>query len=164
MTSERTTLDRARLMMGLPYSDEWYTPCHITHALGVFDLDPCAGPMNHAVRNYRLAHDENGLELEWTGRVWLNPPYSNIHLWLDKMAAHKNGVALVNGRSETIWFQRVAAAASAFLWLKGRVQFLRPDGPRCSLQVGQVLVAFGGGNADALRRCGLPGIFTPLHQ
>src|SRR5690606_12697858 len=71
------------------YSDEWYTPPEIPQALGPFDLDPCAGPMNHAARNIRKP--ECGLSMKWTGRVWLNPPYSNVHDWLAKLIDHNDG-------------------------------------------------------------------------
>jgi hypothetical protein len=60
-----------------PYDDEWYTPPDLVKSLGSFDLDPCAGPMRHAKRNLR----RKGLSAAWRGRVWLNPPYSTVHLW-----------------------------------------------------------------------------------
>ena len=109
----------------LPYSDEWYTPSEIPLALGSFDLDPCAGPSHHARRNIRRPKD--GLAAIWIGRVWLNPPYSNIHEWLDRLAAHGNGICLVNMRPETVWFQEMMAGASAVLWLRGRVRFIAPE-------------------------------------
>ena len=99
------------------YSDEWYTPPRIVSALGPFDLDPSAGPMNHAARNIRHP-EECGLSVEWSGRVWLNPPYSNVHEWLAKFVAHGDGITLVNARPETQWFQRLVANAAAVHWLR----------------------------------------------
>lgn len=139
------------------YSDEWYTPEKIPAALGPFDLDPCAGPMQHAARNIRHP-EECGLTVEWNGRVWLNPPYSNVHDWLAKLIAHNDGIALVNARPETQWFQRSVERAAAVLWLRGRVDFARPDGKATHPPVGSVLVAFGERNAVALERCPLPGV------
>lgn len=138
------------------YSDEWYTPPCIVQTLGAFDLDPCAGPMAHAARN--IAKEIDGLSIEWTGRVWLNPPYSDIYEWLERFARHGNGVALVGARSETQWFQRLAGAADACLWLRGRVRFERPGGPKQNPTVGSVLVAYGAANAVALAESGLPGV------
>jgi hypothetical protein len=146
------------------YSDEWFTPPAITQALGIFDLDPAAGPMNHAVRNLRLIHGEDGLERAWEGRVWLNPPYSNVHLWLEKMIAHRNGIALVNARPETNWFQNACESASAVLWLKGRVKFQRPDNKPTHPPVGCVLIAYGRPNAQALMMSGLRGLFMRIHR
>jgi hypothetical protein len=143
------------------YSDEWYTPTRIVSALGPFDLDPSAGPMSHAARNIR-APMECGLSQDWAGRVWLNPPYSNVHEWLVKFIQHGDGIALVNARPETQWFQELAGKASAVLWLKGRIQFDMPEGPSKHPTVGSVLVAYGERNASALLSCGLPGVFMDV--
>lgn len=140
------------------YSDEWFTPRSIVTPLGEFDLDPCAGPMKHARRNIR--RPKCGLAAKWKGRVWLNPPYSNVHLWTDRLIEHGDGIALVNARTDPQWFQRLAHAAAACLWLKGRIKFERPDGAKKNPPCGSVLVAIGEHNADALLHCGLPGFIT----
>jgi len=142
------------------YSDEYYTPDRIPRALGGFDLDPCAGPKSHARRNVR--RPKCGLTMPWSGRVWLNPPYSNVHEWLDKFAAHGNGIALVNARPETQWFQRIATKADGILWLRGRVEFEKPDGSRGHATVGSVLLAYGKHNAEALQSSRLPGVMTQV--
>lgn len=146
------------------YSDEWYTPEHIVKALGPFDLDPCAGAMNHGKVNYR----ENGLGQPWEGRVWMNPPYSDIQLWLEKFAEHDNGIALVNARPETKWFQWFCGYASAVLFIYGRLDFYSPGSKPGRPPCGSVLVAYGPGgnpeypgNADYLKASGIPGLFVP---
>jgi hypothetical protein len=144
------------------YSDEWYTPAHIPAALGRFDMDPCAGPSSsHATRNVRLPED--GLKVPWSGRVWFNPPYSNLYDWLALFQAHGNGIALVNMRCETIWFQSLASHCDGLLFLKGRLAFedARGNSGNCST-VGSVLVAYGKRNARALARSGLPGLLCNL--
>ena len=140
------------------YSDEFYTPARIPKALGRFDLDPCSGPSKHARRNLRRPKD--GLAIKWAGRVWLNPPYSRIEDWLLRFIKHGNGIALVNARPETVWFQTLAAGASALLFLRGRTKFETPDGPARNPPVGSVLVAYGKRNAAALRSSGLAGILV----
>jgi len=142
------------------YSDEWYTPAEIPAAIGGFDLDPSAGPSNHAKVNIR--QPECGLTVPWGGRVWLNPPYSNVHDWMERLIAHNDGVALVNARPETQWFQRAACAARGVLWLKGRVNFLRPDGVATHPPVGSVLLAYGESATEALRNSGLKGVFMTV--
>jgi phage N-6-adenine-methyltransferase len=144
------------------YSDEWYTPPRIVAALGPFDLDPCAGPMAHAARNLR--REDDGLAQPWAGRVWMNPPYSNVHEWLEKFISHADGVALVNARPETQWFQRLCADAAAVLWLRGRIQFDMPSGPSKHPTVGSVLVAYGERNASALLASGLPGVVMTVRH
>lgn len=144
------------------YSDDWFTPPKIPRSLGVFDLDPCAGPMKHAKRNIQLP--ECGLKTEWHGRVWLNPPYSNVHDWLDKMVAHADGVALVNARPETLWFQRALMNAVAVLWVRRRIDFLRPDGVATHPPVGSVLIGYGEHNAVALEHCSVEGVAMRIVQ
>ena len=69
--------------------DEWLTPPAIIEALGPFDVDPCSPikrPWPTAKRHYTI--EDNGLEQEWEGRVWLNPPYGRqVEAWLRKLAA-----------------------------------------------------------------------------
>ena len=160
-TSKRLRMMRIRGSTTMPgakpahYSDEWYTPEKIPSALGPFDLDPCAGPMNHARVNIR--RPACGLTAEWSGRVWLNPPYSNVHDWLEKMIAHGDGIALVDARPVSQWFQRAVASACAVPWLRGRIDFQRPDRVATHPPVGSVLVAYGQRNAEALERSGLRG-------
>lgn len=54
-------------------TDVWLTPLDLIAPLGEFDLDPC-GEQFHKTAN--TIYSKNGLEQEWFGRVWLNPPYS----------------------------------------------------------------------------------------
>jgi hypothetical protein len=140
------------------YSDEFYTPAYIPAALGPFDLDPSAGPSKHARRNVRRPKD--GLAVKWTGRVWLNPPYSRLEDWLERFVSHGNGIALVNARPDAAWFQELCCRASAMLFLRGRTKFVTPSGDLRNPPVGSVLVAYGRRNANALRRSGLPGIYV----
>ena len=80
--------------------DEWLTPPEIIHALGCFDLDPCAPvvrPWPTATRHYTI--EDNGLVQPWDGRIWCNPPYgTETGRWLARMAEHGNGIALIFAR------------------------------------------------------------------
>lgn len=141
---------------------EWLTPPAIVRALGEFDLDPCA-PADRpwpTARNH-IALPINGLNAEWSGRVWLNPPYgAHTAAWLAKLADHGNGIALVFARTETSMFsEHVWPAASALLFLRGRPHFHHADGARARGNSGgpMVLVAYGAENAEALDRSGLAG-------
>ncbi len=147
---------------GYTHKDEWLTPPEIVQALGPFDLDPCspiARPWATAQRHYTI--EDNGLLLPWTGRVWLNPPYGReLILWLEKMAEHRQGVALTFARTETSAFQRfVWPIADSMLFLAGRLHFHHVDGSRAGMNGGapSVLIAYGEGNSDILAACGLPG-------
>ena len=146
-------------------SDTWLTPPAIIQALGSFDLDPCCPPVmpwRTADRCYTPADD--GLAQPWVGRIWLNPPYGREAVkWLDRLAAHGEGTALVFARTETDWFVRtVWMAASGCLFLHGRVHFHHGNGRRAAANAGapSVLVAYGASDAARLQRAGIAGTFV----
>ncbi len=110
-------------------SVEWYTPKSIFDALGVeFDLDPCSPGKDivswiPAKKHYTVA--DNGLMANWEGSVWLNPPYGrDTGKWLERLALHGNGIALVFCRPDTIWFHRNVVKATCLCLMKGRVSFI----------------------------------------
>lgn len=105
-------------------TDIWLTPPHIIEALGPFDLDPC-GEIYHRTAN--TIYCSGGLNTEWFGRVWLNPPYSEVEVWLDKMIEHNNGVALVFARTDTRWAQKAMKSAYSIFFPRKRLTFLKPD-------------------------------------
>lgn len=102
-------------------TDVWLTPLNIVHTLGLFDLDPC-GESDHLTAH--KIYTENGLEKEWYGRVWLNTPYSEVSLWLDKMANHNNGIALVFARLDTKWAQKTIPKCTSVFFPARRISFL----------------------------------------
>lgn len=142
--------------------DEWLTPPEILKALGSFDLDPCAPvnrPWDTAATHYTI-HD-NGLTMPWFGRVWCNPPYGLMAaLWLRKLAAHGDGIALIFARTETeMFFESVWGAAQAVLFIRGRLNFHHVTGARAKANSGapSCLVAYGKRNVDALSASQIPG-------
>lgn len=96
--------------------------------------------------------DVDGLSQTWVGRVWLNPPFSNARPWVQRLIEHGNGIALVFFRSDAVWFQHAARAASGLFMLKGRTSFTRPGGRLSRCPLGCALLAFGAHNAVALRK------------
>lgn len=145
----------------------WLTPKPLVKSLGAFDLDPCGAPgHNLANRTYLLENGEDGLELPWFGRVWLNPPYGKAQApFLDKMVEHGNGVALLFARTETdSFFRRVWEAADAILFLRGRISFLDAGGVKAKANAGapSCLVAYGWNNVSSLYRSNLPGRVVKL--
>lgn len=142
-------------------TDSWITPKFIIDDLGPFDLDPCQctpQPWSCARKSYTIEQD--GLSQPWFGRVWLNPPYSNAWVWLDKLAAHGNGIALIFARTETEGFVRhVWGKARAVKFLHGRLFFHKPDGVRASGNSGgpSCLVAYGEECFEILSKSKLSG-------
>ena len=147
--------------------ETWLTPPSILSALGSFDLDPCAAPSPRpwptALRHVELP--ENGLQVEWIGRVWCNPPYgAEAARWLDKLATHGNGIALVFARTETAMFhEHVWPRANGLLFLRGRIAFCdRAGKPANSAGAPSCLIAYGAANANVLASCSLAGHFVRL--
>ena len=114
-------------------TDEWYTPPYIFRALGEgFDLDVAAPPDGppHVPAERWLS--EAGLETEWSGFVWMNPPFGGRNAltpWVLKLLAHRDGgIGLVPDRTSAPWFRPIFERADAILFFRRKVHFLRPDG------------------------------------
>jgi hypothetical protein len=108
----------------LPWSGavEWYTPAAYVEAarqvMGGIDLDPASNDLAQEMVRASTYHtaETDGLAQEWTGRVWLNPPYAagEIDRFVSKLVAeHTAGnvteaVLLVHSRTDTAWFHEAA--------------------------------------------------------
>ncbi len=147
-------------------TDEWLTPPELIAALGQFDLDPCAHPQQfYRTAKRMIQPPKDGLAAKWKGRVWLNPPFSEMESWLPKMAEHNNGIALAASRTEVErWFwPYIWDAATAILFIKGRLYFRKPDGTtRGNAGHGSVLVAYGRYDATKLKASGIEGKYFLL--
>lgn len=164
--------DTTRRAMGSHHSARaksvvWLTPPHVLDAIGEFDLDPCGAEGWTTARQHILPPDD-GLTADWSGRVWVNPPYGNeAWKWLDKLAAHGTGTALIFARTETAGFvDQVWSKATAILFLHGRLHFHYPDGRRAPANSGapSCLVAYGERDAEALRTAPIAGSFVRLKE
>lgn len=136
----------------------WLTPPSLVEALGSFDLDPCSPivrPWPTARKHYTI--EDDGLASPWEGRVFLNPPYDHhAELWMQKLAQHGNGIALIFARTDTkSFFDNVWERADAALFLRGRLRFHLEDGTlptHTNCGAASVLVAYGSTNVEALAR------------
>lgn len=148
-------------------TDEWYTPPYIIESLGKFDLDPCA-PVIPLFRTAAVMYNKNddGLSKPWEGRVFLNPPYSRplIELFIQKMADHNNGIALLFNRCDNkIFHDIILKKASGIKFLRKRICFLRPDGNNSGRPgSGSILVSFNEENRISLQNNKLEGKFINL--
>jgi hypothetical protein len=149
----------------------WLTPPHVIDALGgwqSFDLDPCAAPTPQPWPTARFMNTEemaDGLSIDWFGRVFCNMPYDSVEQWLDKLAEHDNGTALIFARTETDnFFSNVWDRAAGLFFIRGRLHFHYPDGTRAKFNGGapSVLCAYGQEELDRLMSIDLPGKPIPL--
>ena len=138
-------------------NNEWYTPQEYIKAarevLGDIDLDPASSDIaNQTVQaKHYFTAEVDGLAHEWSGRIWMNPPYSSdlIGQFISKLIQHYDegkieaAIVLVNNATETRWFQELAHESAAVCFPRGRVRFLDPNGqPGTPLQ-GQTLLYIG---------------------
>lgn len=149
-------------------SDSWITPRHVIESLGEFALDPCqCTPQPWACAKSGYSIEDDGLSKPWHGRVWLNPPYSNVWEWMSRLADHRAGTALIFARTETVgFFDQVWNRATGILFLKGRLFFHRPDGTRAESNSGgpSCLVAYGEYDMERLILSGLDGKILRLRD
>lgn len=152
----------------------WLTPKSLVDALGPFDLDPCVPPhMPWRTAKRMLTVKEDGLATPWprSAFVFHNPPYGKGQAaWMQKAAEHGNGITLVLARFDTRWMHDWVLrhpAATALVFVRGRVQFCRPDGsPGPSSPAPSVFIGYGNKAAKRLRRAvclgTIPGVFFAI--
>jgi hypothetical protein len=138
-------------------SDDYYTPPYIFEALGVeFDMDVSAPPggVPWIPAKRSLSVIEDGLITDWHGKVWCNPPYSNVTPWAKKLIAHNNGIALVQ-MAKSAWFYQVWNDASGSLVLPNNIKFIKGDGTSAHISMPVIFFAFGDDNREILTQSGL---------
>lgn len=146
-------------------SQSHITPRWLLERLGPFDLDPCADARQPwPTANRHIILPEDGLAAEWSGRVWLNPPFDRYQVgrWVEKLAYHGTGTLLIHARVETRWFSEVWKGADLVLFLGHRIKFCRTDGKEHPANSGApvALAAFGKYDMDKLKTSMLPGAYV----
>ena len=137
-------------------NNEWYTPDEFIeaarHVMGRIDLDPASNVIanEHVKATTYYSIDDDGLTKEWSGKVWMNPPYEGklIIQFIEKLNAEfvagqvTEAVVLVNNATETKWFQSLARHASAVCFPQSRIKFWYPGTEAAPLQ-GQAFLYLG---------------------
>ena len=116
----------------------WNTPPEVVAALHAFmpiSLDPCSNPHSKVAADVELAApacDGLAIPWHWYGHTFVNPPYDDQPLWMDKAglerrfydAAHIT--MLIPSSTETQGFQRhVFGTADAVCFWSRRLRFWR---------------------------------------
>jgi hypothetical protein len=135
-------------------SDEHYTPAWLFEALNLeFDIDVCApeGGVSWIPAKSYFTESIDCLSQEWSGRVWMNPPFSKPAPFVEKFIEHGNGIALMVV-SKSKWFQAIWNAADAITPTARNMKFERPDGSNKTISFQSFLFAMGKENAEALHK------------
>jgi phage N-6-adenine-methyltransferase len=119
-----------------PHVEDWGTPQDLYDRLNRvfhFDLDPCASGHEIAKAPLFFTPEDDGLKQEWTGNVFLNPPWGKgapIKNWLIKAGqeldmSHCNTVvALLPASVGTNWFNDYVMPYAQRIWfVRGRLAF-----------------------------------------
>jgi hypothetical protein len=135
----------------VPEEVERFTPPKYIEAvrkvLGEISLDPASCEQAQAVVKAKryFTKQQDGLEQEWCGRIFLNPPYHHglLAKFIDKLLAEiaagrtTSAILLVNSWTETNWFYAAANACASICFTKGRIQFFQPAGNKVVEMLGR---------------------------
>ena len=137
--------------------NEWYTPQKYIESarkvLGSIELDPASSDVaNKKVKADTFFNEQmDGLSLDWSGKVWMNPPYAQpyIEQFMVKLSdEYQNGnvseaIALTHNYTDTKWFQYAQERATAICFTRGRISFESPTGAKASPTQGQAFFYYG---------------------
>lgn len=124
-------------------NDKWITPPELKASLHkefVFDeFDPCPIEWKEG--------DEDGLKMEWSKTTFVNPPFSQIGLWLKKANEEwkkgKTVVLLMNAKTDIEGFHEyVLKYPTEIRFIKGRINFVHPQGLKSTNPYPTLIVIF----------------------
>jgi len=109
---------------------DWATPLDFWRSLDAefgFTLDAAASEINAKCSRFFTEADD-GLNQDWRGIVWCNPPYGRtIGKWVEKAYwSAQNGatvVMLIPSRTDTGWWNDWAMKATEIRYVRGRLRF-----------------------------------------
>ena len=140
--------------------DEWYTPPAIIEAcraaMGGIDLDPASHEVaNRCVKAKRyFTAEDDGLAQTWSGRVFMNPPYSKKAgkaEFISKLAAAFDAgtvtaaTVVLSYDFSASWFEPLRGRYAALCLFRGRVHFYKeaPGDGRSNPALGTSIVYLG---------------------
>ena len=131
---------QTRLRRGNPVADDRRTPLELwaqwNVKYGPFTMDVAASPQNMLCDLYYTI-ESDGLHCMWYGRVWCNPPYSEVGKWVTKAWRELERCEVIcmlvpANRCEQKWWQtmiepyRDRGGVLSVQFLPGRLRFGLP--------------------------------------
>lgn len=122
--------------------------------MGRIDLDPASNAYAQEIvqAGRYFTRDDDGLALEWSGCVWLNPPYSSglIERFVERACKSWEAgeleamLVLTNASLSARWWHRLAEVSDAIIVPAARMQFEQPHARQEKNNLyDQTLFAFG---------------------
>lgn len=112
---------------------DWITPQDLFDEIkDAFDikLDPCGHDQNILSPDIRtISKEENGLDFDWDMNTFINPPYSDIEIWvqkaIDQSCLYRKNfyVLLLPSRTDRPWFRKIMGKAIAVCFMHKRLKF-----------------------------------------
>lgn len=143
-------------------NQEHYTPIRFTDSarivMGSIDLDPASNEVaNSWIQAKTFYSIENqGLDEDWKGNVWMNPPYDSKSLrpLADKLFASSitQAVVLTNNNTDTKIGQAFLQWADAICLVAGRVKFMKPDGTENKTPLQGQIIYYKGVNIELFKQ------------
>ena len=137
--------------------NEGYTPREYIEmarrVMGSIDLDPCSCDLAQEIVKAKTYYTEeiNGLNEEWGGDVWMNPPYANklIVAFIEKLLTSNidQAIVLTNNNTDTQWFKKLYEWSDIICFTTGRINFYKKDGTISAPTNGQTFF-YKGNNID----------------
>lgn len=161
---ENSLKDNDQFRTSFTGENEWYTPgVYIAAAkevMGHISLDPASSDIAQeriAAMSY-FTKENDGLEQEWFGNIWMNPPYSQplicsfIKKLVDEYESKRveEAIILTHNYTDTSWFHLAESKAALICFTRGRIRFEDKDGNLASPTQGSVFFYFGN-NLDKFR-------------
>ena len=140
-------------------TNEWFTPKEYIDLarklMKEIDLDPASNNHANEIVKATLYFDKkmDGLNREWNGRVFLNPPYgrlggrSGAGVWINKLISEfqagnvTEAIVLVNSATGDQWFQPLFDSPICFV--NRRIKFYQSSGNKIQPTKSNVFVYFG---------------------
>lgn len=133
--------------------DDWYTPSQFIEVaratMGAIDLDPATSVYAQKTVNAKKYFTEDALNKNWKGRVWLNPPFSDVLGFADKLISHletgevPQAIVLTNNNTDTLWWHKLAELSQHICFTKGRISFYNKAGEARGNTNGHTFFYFG---------------------
>lgn len=132
--------------------DLWMTPGYVFNYYNRrfnFTHDVAASDENHLAPAW-ITQEQNALTANWGSRNWLNPPYSETALWIEKALTEswkgKIVVMLLPASTSTAWFEKAFECCTEMHIITGRIGFISNETgePVNNNNAGSVVFVFDG--------------------